>query len=418
MDNNYNNSALLTDAYQLTMAFAYFKEGLHQRQACFQLFFRHPPFGGSYAIACGLEDVIDYIENFSFTNEDTKYLSSLKSPNGANLFSSDFIDYLRDLKFSCSIEALEEGELVFPLQPIIKITGPILQCQILETPILNLINFQTLIATKASRIKLAAKNKEVIEFGLRRAQGFNGAMSASRAAFVGGCESTSNLLAGKSYDIKVQGTLAHSWIMMFKSELEAFAAYAKALPDNVVLLVDTYDTATGVKNAVSIGKRLKQLGKKLLAIRLDSGDLLELSKIARQILDDAGFVDCKIIASNDLDEYKIDYLIKNNACIDIWGVGTKLVTAFDCPFLGGVYKLVAIKEGENHWRGCQKTTNDKTKATLSGKLNIKRYVNNDQFIGDIIYNDDVEITNPLSSNCREMLVKIYERGKLIYQNNS
>src|SRR5579872_1185897 len=249
-------SPLLTDLYQLTMAYGYWKLNMHEREAVFHLVFRKNPFNSNYVIACGLQTVIEFLKNWHFTAEDIDYLRSLQAPDGSALFAADFLQYLQNLKFSCSVDAIAEGTVVFPQQPLIRITGPLLQGQLLESTLLNIINFQSLIATKASRIRRAAGDDEVLEFGMRRAQGPDGALSASRAAYIGGCDATSNLLAGKLYDIPVRGTHAHSWVTVFPDEISAFLAYAKVMPKNCVLLVDTYDTLTGVKNAIAVGKQL------------------------------------------------------------------------------------------------------------------------------------------------------------------
>src|SRR5690554_5815077 len=340
---------LLTDFYQLTMAYAYWKAGKAEQEAVFNLFFRKNPFDSGFAIAAGMEYVMDYCESFSFEKQDLDYLREMKAKDGSPMFESAFIRYLEEMKFSCDIDAVEEGEVVFPHMPLVRVKGPLIQCQLLETPLLNLINFQTLVATKAARITLAAKGDPVMEFGLRRAQGIDGALAASRASYIGGCSSTSNVMAGKLFGIPVSGTHAHSWIMSFDQELEAFRAYAESFPDNCFLLVDTYDTLNGVKNAIQVGKELRERGKELGGVRIDSGDLAYFSNAARKILDEAGFPKAKIIASNDLDEHILTSLKLQEASIDIWGIGTKLVTAYDQPALGAVYKLSAMKNKEGEW---------------------------------------------------------------------
>ena len=328
--------ALLTDFYQLTMAYAYWKNGLAERKSVFHLFFRSNPFEGGYAISCGLEYILDYLENFTFSRDDLDYLSTLKSKADDPMFEAGFLDYLSGMKFSCDIDAMPEGTVVFPHEPMLRVEGPVIQCQLLETPLLNMINFQTLIATKSARINQSAKGEPVLEFGLRRAQGIDGALSASRAAFIGGCSSTSNVLAGKLFDIPVSGTHAHSWIMTFDSELEAFKAYAHALPDNCIFLVDTYDSLEGVRNAIEVGKILREKGKKMAGIRIDSGDLAYISQEARVLLDKAGFGEADIVASNNLDEKLVRSLKNQEARITMWGIGTRLATAYDQPALGGV----------------------------------------------------------------------------------
>ncbi|RYF55329.1 MAG: nicotinate phosphoribosyltransferase, partial [Cytophagaceae bacterium] len=330
--------SLLTDLYQVTMAYGYWKSGTAEKEAVFNLYFRKNPFGGGFTVACGLANAIGYVTHFGFTKKDLRYLRTLTGSDGEPLFETAFLDYLGALKLTVDIDAMPEGTVVFPNEPLVRVRGPILQCQLLETPLLNLINFETLIATKAARLRLVADTDTLLEFGLRRAQGVDGGMTASRAAYIGGCDATSNVLAGKHYDIPVRGTHAHSWVMSFDSELEAFETYADVLPNNVTLLVDTYDTIQGVRNAIEAGQRLRERGYRLSGIRLDSGDLAYLSIEARKLLDAAGFTDTAIVASNDLDETIINSLKQQGAKITVWGVGTKLVTAYDQPALGGVYK--------------------------------------------------------------------------------
>src|SRR5258706_3807375 len=281
--------ALLTDLYQLTMAYGYWKLGRADEQAVFQLYFRKSPFGGGYAVAAGLAYVIDYLNSLRFDEGDLAYVRTLTGNDGKAVFDGGFLDYRARMRFTCDIDAVREGTVVFPHEPLVRVTGPILQGQILETTLLNMINFQTLIATKASRVCAAAKGDQVIEFGLRRAQGIYGGVAASRAAYVGGAYATSNLLAGKLFGIPVKGTHAHSWVMSFDSEIEAFNAYADAMPNNGVFLVDTYNTLAGVRRAVEVGRRLRAAGHEMVGIRLDSGDLAYLSIEARKILDEGGF---------------------------------------------------------------------------------------------------------------------------------
>jgi len=302
-----HHSPLLTDLYQLTMAAGYWAAKRDQ-YAAFHLFFRTLPFHGGYAIAAGLGTALEWLADFRFATDDLAFLATLEDVEGNPLFPADFLDYLSELRLTVDLDAIQEGTVVFPHQPLLRVAGPILQCQLLETALLNILNFQTLIATKSARICEAAKGEPVIEFGLRRAQGPDGALAASRAAFIGGCTATSNVLAGKILGIPVRGTHAHSWVMSFDTELEAFARYAETLPGNCTFLVDTYDTLEGVRNACRIGAILRATGHRLLGIRLDSGDLAWLSQQARIILDEAGFPDAAIVASNDLDEYLIESL--------------------------------------------------------------------------------------------------------------
>ena len=424
--------ALLTDFYQLTMAYAYWKSGKAEQEAVFNLFFRKNPFESGYTIAAGLEYIIDYCQNFHFDTEDIMYLLEIKSKDGSPKFEFGFLEYLADMKFSCDIEAVEEGTVVFPHIPLVKVKGPLIQCQLLETPFLNIINFQTLIASKAARVTLAAHGDPVMEFGLRRAQGIDGAVAASRASYIGGCTFTSNVMAGKLFGIPVTGTHAHSWIMSFGSELEAFYAYADAYPDECVFLVDTYDTIQGIKNAIEVGNSLRKKGSELMGIRIDSGDLAYYSSKAREMLDEAGFQKAKIIASNDLDENIITSLKLQEAAIDIWGVGTKLVTAYDQPALGAVYKLSAIINQFGEWEPKVKVSQQAIKINIPGDHNVVRFSKNNKVLADMIYlegtnleQDHFIIIDPIELTKRkkikvqglekEILLKtIFMQGKQVY----
>ncbi len=337
--------ALLTDLYQITMAQGYWDAEKAGEEACFTMYFRDYPFKGGYAVACGMAQLADLVETFRFSEEDIAYLASLDAPAGGPLFDPAFLEYLRDLRLSVDIDAVPEGTIVFPHEPLVRVTGPIMQCQLIETALLNMVNFQTLIATKAARVCRAAKGRPVAEFGLRRAQGLGGVW-ASRAAVVGGCASTSNVLAGKLFDIPVSGTHAHSWVMSFDDELTAFREYARIFPNNCILLVDTYDVEQGIRNAITVGLEMRERGERLAGIRIDSGDLSWLSKMARRMLDEAGLTDCGIVLSNDLDEYTIQSMLEEGADVMSFGVGTKLASAYDQPTLGGVYKLAAVRAGE------------------------------------------------------------------------
>lgn len=365
--------SLLTDLYQLTMAYGYWKLGRAKQEAVFHLNYRKNPFKGGYAIACGLESVVAYLERFRMDEGDLGYLATLLGNDGRPLFEAAFLEYLRDLRFTCDIDAIQEGTPVFPHEPLLRVRGPLLEAQILETPLLNLINFQTLIATKAARVCWAAEGDQVLEFGLRRAQGIDGGLSASRSAFVGGVNATSNVLAGRLFGIPVRGTHAHSWIMSFEEELEAFERYADVMPNNCVFLVDTYNTLEGVRNACIVGQKLRSRGHHLNGIRLDSGDLAYLSIEARKILDQNGFQDTSIVASNDLDEYLIADLKRQGARINIWGVGTNLVTGFDQPALGGVYKLTALRGADGQWEYKVKLSEQAIKVSNPGILQVRRY---------------------------------------------
>ena len=429
-----SNLTLLTDLYQLTMAYGYWKAGMTEREAVFNLFFRRNPFKGGYAIACGLSYVIDFLENFNISDEDVVYLSTLKGNDEKPLFDPKFLEYLQNLVFTCDVDAIEEGSIVFPQEPLIRVKGSLIQCQILETLLLNMVNFQSLIATKSSRICLAARGEEVLEFGLRRAQGIDGGLAASRAAYIGGCAATSNVLAGKLFDIPVKGTHAHSWVMSFESEIESFETYAEAMPNNCIFLVDTYDTLEGVKNAIKSGNKLKEKGYKFAGIRLDSGDLAYLSIKARELLDEAGFTETSIVASNDLDEYIIDSLKQQEAKVNVWGVGTKMVTAYDQPALGGVYKLSAIRNKENTaWDYKVKLSEQAIKISTPGIQQVRRFYSNGECIGDAIFDeenkptvDNWTIVDPIDMTRRkkmtniegeykDLLKPIFVNGKRVYK---
>ncbi|MCT4508598.1 MAG: nicotinate phosphoribosyltransferase [Tepidibacter sp.] len=335
------NLTLLTDLYQLTMMNGYFNKNIHEDIVVFDMFFRKNPCDGGYTIVCGIQQLVDYINNLKFEENDLEYLKEL------NLFSNDFLELLRNFKFTGDIYSVEEGSVMFPNEPIIRIKAPLYQSQLIETTLLNIINFQSLIATKASRVCFAAKGDSVLEFGLRRAQGPDAGLYGSRAAVIGGCAGTANVLAGQMFDVPIVGTHAHSWVQKFDSEIESFRAYSSVYPKKALLLVDTYNVLnSGVPNAIKVFKELKEEGHEPVGIRLDSGDLEYLSKRAKKMLDEAGFENLSIVASNDLDEYKITHLKNSGAKINSWGVGTKLITSSDCPSLGGVYKLCASDDGK------------------------------------------------------------------------
>ncbi len=427
----FNHSlALLTDLYQLTMAYAYWKSGLKDREAVFHLYFRKNPFQGGFSVACGLEYVLGYLKTLQFTAEETEYLAKLKGNDDHPLFSQEFLDYLLGMQFSCDVDAIPEGTIIFPQEPLLRVQGPILQCQILETPLLNMINFQTLVATKAARVQIAARGEPVLEFGLRRAQGIDGALAASRAAYIGGCAATSNVLAGQLFGIPVKGTHAHSWVMVFEDELESFKAYAEAMPNNCIFLVDTYNSLHGVRKAVEVGHWLRQQGHEMIGIRLDSGDLAYLSIEARRILDAAGFPDAVIVASNDLDEHIITSLKEQQAAINVWGVGTKLVTAYEEPALGGVYKLSALRRALGPWVYKVKLSEQGMKITTPGRHQVRRFFSEREFLADIIYDLDLGISDgctlvdPMDLTRRkqispgtenqDLLVPLFRQGQLVY----
>jgi nicotinate phosphoribosyltransferase len=366
-------SALLTDLYQLTMAYGYWASGRAAREAAFHLYFRNAPFGGGYAVACGLDAAADWLERFRFEPEELAYLATLRGADEAPLFPAAFLEHLGALRLALDVEMVAEGTVVFANAPLVRVRGPILQAQLAETALLTHVGFPTLVATKAARICSAAHGDAVLEFGLRRAQGPDGGLTASRAAYVGGCAATSNVLAGLRYGIPVGGTHAHSWVMSFDDELASFEAYADALPNNCVFLVDTYDTLEGVRHAVEVGGRLRARGHRLLGVRLDSGDLAYLSKEARRILDAAGFPDAQILASNDLDEHVVESLKLQGARIAVWGVGTRLATAYEQPALGAVYKLTAMRDEEGAWQPRVKVSEQAAKTTTPGLLQVRRY---------------------------------------------
>lgn len=432
LQNIYKTSlALLTDLYQLTMAYGYWKEGVAEKEAVFHLFFRHNPFKGGYSICAGLATAIEYLADLKFTQDDIDYLASLTGTDQQPLFETKFLEYLKNLQFSFDVDAIEEGTVVFPQEPLVRVKGPLLQCQLLETTLLNIINFQTLIATRAARICYAAKGEPVLEFGLRRAQGFDGGIAASRAAFVGGCAATSNVLAGKLYGIPVRGTHAHSWIMAFDNELAAFKAYADAQPNNSIFLVDTYNSLEGTKHAIAVGKELQQKGHRFAGIRLDSGDLAYLSIEARKLLDEAGFRDAVIVGSNDLDEHIIADLKAQGAKINVWGVGTKLATAFEQPALNGIYKLSAIREPKGQWEYKIKLSEQAIKVTTPGLLRVKRFFDKGRAVADAIYDENLglpanafiidpsDLTRrkrlPKNNEGIELLVPIFRQGRLVYE---
>ena len=423
-----DHAALLTDLYQLTMANGYWKEGIAEREAVFHLFFRTLPFAGGYAIACGLEPVIDWLRDFRFGDVEFAYLATLTGNDGKPLFQAGFLDYLRALKLTVDMDAIPEGTVVFAHEPLLRIRGPILQCQLLETALLCLVNFDTLVATKAARVCAAAQGDAVLEFGLRRAQGSNGAVAASRAAHVGGCDATSNVLAGMRFGIPVKGTHAHSWVMSFDDEREAFAAYARAMPNNCVFLVDTYDTIEGVRQAIAVGQDLRQGGHEMVGIRLDSGDLAWLSQEARRLLDEAGFPKAVVVASNDLDEHLIQSLKQQGAKIAVWGVGTKLVTAFDQPALGGVYKLAAIRDEKGVWKPRVKLSEQAIKVSNPGMQQVRRFRRGEHDIADVIWDElnpptQWTVVDPLDPHRRtpigddaqgeDLLIPVFRGGKLV-----
>ncbi|MGI6153646.1 MAG: nicotinate phosphoribosyltransferase [Christensenellaceae bacterium] len=422
---------MLTDLYQLTMMYGYYKTGKGRDRAVFDLFFRKQGSETNYAVFAGLEQAIELIKNLSFEPDDIEYLRSL------NLFGEDFLDYLKTFKFTGNIYAIPEGTVVFPMEPLVRVDAPICEAQLIETALLNIVNHQTLIATKASRVVQAARGDSVLEFGLRRAQGPDAGIYGARAAIIGGCSSTSNVYTAKKFGAKAAGTHAHSWVMSFPDEISAFRAYAETFPTVCLLLVDTYDTLkSGVPNAIKVFEEQRKKGYEPVGIRLDSGDLAYLSKQARKMLDDAGFPEAKIFASGDLDEYTIADLKQQGAKIDVWGVGTRLITGHDFPALGGVYKMCAytsngkmtpkLKVSENVW-----------KVNNPGIKNIVRLYGkkDDMAIADLIVleGEEIDTTRPLTIfdpvntwkrttiedfYIKTLLVPIFENGKLVYESPS
>lgn len=372
--------ALVTDLYQLTMMQGYLKAGLSEEKACFDLFFRKNPFGGGYTIFAGISEALTFLSRLKFSDDDISYLRSLK------LFSPDFLDYLRRFKFTGDVFAADEGTAVFPMEPVLRVVAPLYQAQLVETALLNVINFQSLVATKSARICQSAGEDNVIEFGLRRAQGIDGGLTASRAAYIGGCVATSNAQAGMVYGIPVRGTHAHSWVSAFENELAAFRKFVEVYPSNPILLVDTYDTlASGVPNAIKVGLEMKDRGQSLYGVRLDSGDLAFLSIETRKALDGAGLSGVKIVGSNELDENIIHDLKTQGAKIDLFGVGTKLVTADGAPAMSGVYKMAAIKSPGGPWRMKMKISDGLDKSTLPGVKQVWRLLDsNGETMADLV----------------------------------
>lgn len=407
------SGGLLSDLYELTMAEAYWCSGVEATQAVFQLFFRRPPFGSPYVVACGLAQAVDCLQRFTFEEPALDFLGTLDGNDGRPLFCRDFLQALRSFRFACDLDAIPEGTLVFAGEPILRVCGPVWQCQVVESALLNAINFESLVATKAARICTAAAGDRVVEFGMRRAHGQSGAVQASRAAFVGGCDGTSNLLAGYTFGIPVSGTQAHSWIMFFGSELEAFTTYAAAMPNNCIFLVDTYESLSGVRHAVEVAKELRSRGHEMIGVRLDSGDIAVLSRAARELLDSSGFPDAFIVASGDLDEHRILDLKKSGARVDVWGVGSKLVTGHEEAFLGGVYKLSAVRSANSSW--VYKIKLSEQKSAMPGILQVRRHYDQEgHFAGDTVFDVNQGLTqNAPVGNGIELLAPVLRNGQLV-----
>lgn len=426
------NLTMLTDLYELTMMQGYFKSGTNET-VVFDVFYRQNPNDGGYAIACGLEQVIDYIKNLKFSYEDIEYLRSL------SMFDEEFLGYLGSFHFTGNIYAIPEGTVVFPMEPLVKVVAPIMEAQLLETAILNIVNHQSLIATKASRVCYAAKGDGIMEFGLRRAQGPDAGIYGARAAVIGGCVGTSCVLTGQKWNVPVKGTHAHSWVMSFKDEYTAFKTYSEYYPDACLLLVDTYDTLrSGVPNAIRVFDEMKAEGKELknYGIRLDSGDLAYLSKKARKMLDAAGYCDAIISASSDLDEYLIESLKAQGAQITSWGVGTNLITSKDCPSFGGVYKLAAVMGDDGQFIPKIKVSENTVKITNPGNKTVFRFYDKEtgKIKADVIalaeetFDEakDLQIFDPLETwkkttlhggtyFVKEILQPIFDNGICVYE---
>ncbi|MHA2695964.1 nicotinate phosphoribosyltransferase [Streptococcus agalactiae] len=417
---------LHTDLYQINMMQVYFNKGIHNKKAVFEAYFRKVPFENGYAVFAGLERIVRYLENLSFSDSDLSYLEELGYPE-------EFLDYLKNLKMELTVKSAKEGDLVFANEPLVQIEGPLAQCQLVETAILNIINYQTLVATKAARIRSVIEDEPLLEFGTRRAQEMDAAIWGTRAAIIGGANATSNVRAGKIFNIPVSGTHAHTLVQTYGDDYQAFKAYAETHKD-CVFLVDTYDTLrVGVPNAIRVAK---EMGEKInfLGVRLDSGDLAYLSKKVRQQLDDAGFPNAKIYASNDLDENTILNLKMQKAKIDVWGVGTKLITAYDQPALGAVYKIVSIETDNGSMRDTIKLSNNAEKVSTPGKKQVWRITSRAKgksegdYITfadtDVTQLDEIEMFHPtytyINKTVRDfdavpLLVDIFDKGKLVYQ---
>jgi nicotinate phosphoribosyltransferase len=420
------SSGLFTDFYELTMMQGYLQHGKADQLAVFDLFFRRAPHHGGFAVLAGIADAVEFVLGLSFSPEEIEYL------RGLGLFDEAFLEYLGEFRFSGSIHGMPEGTVVFPREPLLRVEAPLPEAQLLESALLNIVNFQTLVATKAARVCLAAEGRPVMEFGLRRAQGPDGAAGATRAAFIGGCTGTSNTLAAHRLGIPALGTQAHSWVMSFPDELTAFRAYAESFPGSCILLVDTYDTlGSGVPHAITVARELRARGRALKAIRLDSGDIAGLAREARRMLDEAGFPEVGIVASGDLDEWRIRDLLAQGAPITAWGVGTRLVTSQGDPALGGVYKLTAVRDPDTgRFLPRMKLTGEPAKQTDPGRKEVVRFERDDGgFLGDVIClveelparvewladHEAAPADLPPDARGRSMLVPLIEEGRAVYE---
>lgn len=427
------NLTMLSDFYEFTMMNGYFNENMGNKTAYFDMFFRRVPDNGGFAVMAGVEQMIDYIKNIKFADEDIAYL------RGKNIFGEDFLEYLRNFKFECDVWAIQEGTPIFPGEPIVVVRGPVIQAQLVETMILLTINHQSMIATKANRIVRAADGKAVMEFGSRRAQGYDGAVLGARAAYIGGCVGTACTMSDEKYGIPAIGTMAHSWIQMFDSEYEAFKAYAKAYPDSCTLLIDTYNVLkSGIKNAIKVfDDVLKPMGKRPKGVRIDSGDITYLSKKCRKLLDDAGYEDCKIVASNSLDEFIIRDMLIQGAKVDLFGVGERLITSRSEPVFGGVYKLVAVEDENGGIIPKIKISENVSKITTPCFKQVYRLYSREdsRAMADIItlHDEKIDDTKPYTIfnpqftwkqktidnyYARPLLKPIFEKGKCVYNSPS
>lgn len=426
---NPGRSALLTDLYQLTMAQAAWKLERHELRAVFHLTMRRCPFGGDFAIAAGVEAAMDYANNLHFETDDLEYLAGLPSSGGRPLFDAAFLDWLAGYRCRCDLYAVAEGETLLAGSPMVRVEGGLLDAQLLETPLLNLVGVQTLVATRAARICHWAADaafegpaQPVLEFGLRRAHGPDGALGVSRAAYVGGCAATSNLLAGRAYGIPVSGTHAHSWVLSFDEEIEAFRGFAEVFPDDTTLLVDTYSTERGLRRAAEVGRELQAGGHELRGIRLDSGDLGSLSRTARRTLDGAGLPGARVAASGDLDEERIERLRRLGARIDVWGVGARLATSRGDASFSGAYKLAAIEDPrDGSMRPVAKISEDRFKRSLPGRLQVRRFRGSDTVHGrilqEVLYDEDLGLES-VPDRCgsgalevQDLLTRVLAQGR-------
>lgn len=428
-----HNMTLFTDLYQLTMGQVYWAEGMDEWEGVFHHFFRANPFGGGYTVASGLEAVIDYLNNLKFEKDDIEFLSTIPGNDGKPIFRRDYLEYLSNLEFRLDVDGVPEGTIVFPHEPLLRVRGPLLQAQLVETALLNLGNYATAVATEATRISWAAGEAPVYDFSARRAPGMDGSLTATRSAYIGGFAGTSNVMAARHFRIPakdMKGTMAHSLVMSFDTELDAFTAYARTLPNNCLFLVDTYGTIEGVGHALEVGRQLRAQGFEMLGIRLDSGDLARLSKRARRMLDAAGFRQTAIVATNDLNEFLIQSLRSQDAPIAVWGVGTKLMV----PSLAGVYKLAALRRPGGPWEPKIKLSDQQIKVSIPGILQVRRYQTINGNVADCIYDEMTDLSQggtminlldqtkqmrlPPAAESTDLLVPVFRQGSSVYEQPS